>query len=108
MAWSRSEFFRRNATEDNPARFYSLRYFRDVSVVGDALWLLLDTQPDGPALIVVVGPGGSTRRIEIASAGSATSMAVDVFHHRVFLYTYEDAQLLKAQLPGDVAAGRSN
>jgi len=107
MGWSRSEFFRRNAAEDNPARFYSLRYFRDLAVVADALWLLLDTQPAGPALIVVVGPEGSTRRIEIAAAGSATSVAVDLSHGQVFLYTRDDAQLLRAPLPGDVAAGGS-
>ena len=108
MAWSRTEFFRKNAAEDNPARFYSLRYFRDLAVVDDALWLLLDTRPDGPALVVVVGPEGSTRRLEIAAAGSATSMAVDLAHDQVFLYTYDDAQLLRARLPGDVAAGRSD
>lgn len=99
MAWSRSEFFRKNATEGNPARFFSLRYFRDLVVVGEELWLLLDTPPEGPAVIVVAEPDGSTHRIEIVGAGSAVSMAVDHARGRLFLYTYDDAQLLLAQLP---------
>jgi hypothetical protein len=104
MAWSRSEFFRKNAAEDNPARFFSLRYFRDLAVVGEELWLLLDTPPDGPGVVVVAEPDGSTRRIEIVGAGSAVSMAVDHARGRLFLYTYDDAQLLLAQLPSPFRA----
>lgn len=102
MAWSRSEFFRKNADEGNPARFYSLRYFRDLAVVGEALWVLLDAPPDGPGVVVVVEPEGALRRIEIAGAGSAMSMAVDQLRGRLFLYTAEDAQLLEARLPQPV------
>ena len=98
MTWTRAEFFRKNAAEENPSRFFSLSYFRDLAVVGDELWLLLDTPPDGPGVVVVVGPEGSTQRIEIAGAGSAVSMAVDQVRHRMFLYTFDDAQLLAAQL----------
>ncbi len=99
MAWTRAEFFRRNAAEENPSRFFDLSYFRDLAMVGDELWILLDTPPDGPGVVVVVDPEASTRRIEIAGAGSAVSMAVDQVRRRVFLYTYDDAQLLAAQLP---------
>ena len=103
MASTRAEFFNRNATEENPARFYSLRYFRDLAVVGDELWVLLDTPSDGPGVVLIVGPEGSTRRIEIAAAGSAMFMAVDQARDKMFLYTSADAQLLAAALPRAVA-----
>ena len=99
MARTRSEFFSRNVAEENPARFYALRYFRDLAVVGEELWILLDTPPDGSGVVVVVGSDGSTRRIEVAAAGSATTMAVDEARGRMFLYTSDDAQLLEAELP---------
>ena len=67
--------------------------------VGEELWILLDTPPDGSGVVVVVGSDGSTRRIEVAAAGSATTMAVDEARGRMFLYTSDDAQLLEAELP---------
>ena len=108
MTGTRDEFFRRNAEEKNPARIYSLSYFRDLATVGNDLWLLLATPTDGPGVVVVVGPEGSTRRVEIAGAGSAASMAVDQVRGRIFLYTSDDAQLLEAELPAEIVAGSSN
>lgn len=102
MTWSRSEFFRKNANEEHPARFYSLRYFRDMVVVGEELWVLLDAPSDGPGVVVVVEPEGATRRFEISGAGGATSIAVDQARGRLFLYASEDAQLLEARLPQPV------
>lgn len=93
-------FFTANAAEPNPARFISLRYFRDIEIVADDLWVLLDSSPPDPAVIVVIGRDGSpVRRIEVAHAGGATALAVDQARRRLFLATRHDAQLVLATIP---------
>lgn len=93
-------FFMANAAEPNPARFISLRYFRDIEIVADDLWVLLDSSPPDPAVIVVIGRDGMpTRRIEVAHAGGATALAVDQARRRLFLATRQDAQLVLATIP---------
>lgn len=107
MELARDEFFRRNRAETNPGSFYSLRYFRDLAVVGDELWLLLDTPSRGSAVILGIGLEGTVqRRVDIAGGGAASSMAVDAERGTLFLFTGEDAQLLSAKLPeGVVTSG---
>ncbi len=100
MMHTLESFFKANAAEPNPARFISLRYFRDVEVVGDDLWVLLDSSPPDPAVVMVIGRDGTyVRRIEIALAGGATSLAVDQVRRRLFLASRHDAQLLLATIP---------
>lgn len=100
MEAARAFFFRRNEERKDGRGYTSLRYFQDVTVVGGALWILLHTQPDGPAVVLVIGPEGEeARRIEISGAGGAAQMAVDGTRGRLFLYTADDAQLLQAKLP---------
>jgi hypothetical protein len=100
MPATRLEFFRRNNEEESPNRFYSLRYFRDIALAGEDLWVLIDTPAEGPAVLVQLNSAGEKlRRVEVAGAGGAMAMAIDVSRRRLFLSTPDDAQILMAVLP---------
>jgi hypothetical protein len=97
---SREEFFRRNAAETNPRRFYSLRSFSDLALDGDKLWMLLSTSDEGNAVVLVLGADGTPlRRVEIAGGGGARSLAIDPTREKLYLFTAHDAQLLAASIP---------
>lgn len=100
LSAARAEFFRNNAAEKNPARFFNLTSFPDLAVVGQNLWILLATQPGASAVVIALGPDGTAiHRIEVRGAGGASSFAVDQARKRLFLFTPEDAQLLEATVP---------
>lgn len=102
MSATRAEFFSRNAAEKNPARLYSLTYFQDLAVVGQRLWILLHTESEASAVIIVLAQDGTTlRRIEVTGGGGATSFAVDKSRSMLFLSTPDDAQILAVAVPAE-------
>lgn len=103
MAVSRELFFRRNREEAVEGSFFPLRYFMDVEIVGEDVWVLLQTGSTDAGVIVSLGPDGRLdRRVEIAGGGGAVAFAVSPDQEAVFLFTEYDAQLLRARLaPGD-------
>lgn len=99
LAQARQEFFDRNAALESPFQFVLLSYFTDGQAVGDTLWLLLQTEPGAPGVVLVIGPEGRTvRRIEVAGAGGAYKFLFDGRHGELWLATRDDAQLLRATL----------
>lgn len=100
MSATRVEFFRRNNEEQNPNTYYPLPYVRDVAVAGQDLWVLFDTPTEGPAVLIQLDSAGvKRRRVEIAGAGGAVALAMDMSRQRLFLSTLHDAQILMALLP---------
>lgn len=102
MAESLEEFFRRNREEATEGSFFPLRYLLDLEVVGDEVWVLLQTDVTDPAVVIGLGADGAvTRRIEVAGGGAAVSFAVHPNRESLVIFTYHDAQLLRARLHSD-------
>ena len=100
MPATRDEFLRRNTEDRNPNTYYPLAYFRGIAVTGKDLWVLIDTPSEGPAAVVQLDSlGEKRRRVEVAGAGGATGLAVDISRRRIFLPTPHDAQVVMAVLP---------
>lgn len=99
MDASRERFFRRNREEAVEGGFFPLRYFVDLEIVGDEVWVLLQTDAADPAVILSLGPDGRlTRRVEVGAGGGAVAFAVSPDQEWLFLFTEHDAQLLRARL----------
>lgn len=104
MVASRELFFRRNREEAVEGGFFPLRYFMDLEVVGEEVWVLLQTGSTDSAVILSVGAEGRlTRRVEVVGGGGAVAFAVSPDQQSVFLFTEYDAQLLQARLPRGAA-----
>jgi hypothetical protein len=100
MSVSRHEFVRQNTESTNPNTYWPLVYVRDLAVAGQDLWILLDTPAEGPAVMIQLDSTGvKRRRVEVAGAGGAMAMALDISRRRLFLSTMYDAQVLMAVFP---------
>lgn len=110
LAWSTSvsepemdatleRFFSSNAASEDDGSFYPLRYFVDLELVGENLWVLLEGVPDELGVILVFDAEGRVaRRIEIEGAGGANALAVDQTETEVFMFTRHDAQIVRASV----------
>lgn len=93
-------FDRSRELAGQPARFAMLRYLDDAQVVGDDLWILLNTAAGEPSVILVFDDQGSQRRrLVIPGVEEAGAFAVDAARKRLYVTT-SDAGLLRFDVPG--------
>lgn len=94
-------FFERNAELEGQAGFIPLSYVDDGHVVGERLWLLLNTLPDAPCVVLVLdGEGALRQRLVLPTVQGARRIAVDRMRRRLYLALPSEATVLAADLPG--------
>ena len=94
------DFFRRNEEVDSPNTVVPLRYFADLEIVGEELWVLLNTSTRRPATILRVSSDGrQPGSVIVLAASGARSLAVDETRSELYLGTPGDAQVLVAIVP---------
>ena len=95
---TRARFFERAQT-DNPMSIAPLRYFADLYIAGEELWILLEGDDDDPAVVLTLDDlGRVTRRISVPAGRGAGSISYDPAAARLLLGTAPDAQLISVRI----------
>lgn len=98
---ARATFLRKNIEEQDPARLHSLQYVTDAAVVGDDLWLLLNTadEEDGLLLVLRASDGSVRRRVTFPGLPNTGYFAVDASRRRLYMAPRGEASVLVFELP---------
>lgn len=98
---ARATFVRRNIEEQNPSRIHSLQYVTDAAVVGDDLWLLLNTadEDDGLLLVLRANDGSVRRRVTFPGLPNTGYFTVDPSRRRLYMASRGEASVLVFELP---------
>jgi hypothetical protein len=104
FAAARERFIAANE-EAEANRVFPLRYIRHLRPVGDALWLLLDTGPDGVATVLVLsGSGEIAARLRFPQVQGASHVAPTPDGAGVYFVLPDRAELVRVDadsiLPG--------
>jgi hypothetical protein len=96
-----AEFVRLNIAETNPAAMYPLTYFADAFSSGDELWLLLNTEEDQPAVILILDSttGEPKGRRVVQGVEQPGSFAIDDERRRLYISRSADASVAVVDLP---------
>ncbi len=99
---ARATFVRKNIEEQNPSRIHSLQYVIDAAVVGEDLWLLLNTadEDDGLLLVLRANDGSVRRRVTFPGLPNTGYFAVDPLRRRLYMAPRGEASVLVFELPG--------
>lgn len=94
------EFFESNAELKGQAAFVPLSYVADAEVVDKRLWILLNSPPDAPSVVLILDGEGVVRgRVVLPAVQRARSIAVDGERRRLYLSLPSEATILVAALP---------
>jgi hypothetical protein len=98
----RARYIQRNKDDSTGRRVYSLSYFADLRPDSGRLWVLLNTPPGTPTVVLRLGPDGSVeRRVTIPGMSDVWRMAV-LPHTRELLFTSaETATLFRVRLDAE-------
>jgi len=94
---------RAKATPANPRSVAGLFYVWDATVLGQTLWVLLNTTEDGPAVLMAfTGDGEAKERILFSGVRGARSFAFDRQRDRVFFAIPSTASILASSVPSGI------
>lgn len=98
---ARETFLRKNIEEQNPSRLHPLQYVTDAAVVGDDLWLLLNTadEDDGLLLVLRASDGSVRRRVTFPGLPNTGYFVVDSERRRLYMAPGGEASVLVFELP---------
>jgi hypothetical protein len=98
---ARAVFVRKNIEEQNPSRIHSLQYVIDAAVVGDDLWLLLNTADEDNGLLLVLSADDAAvrRRLTFPGLPNTGYFAVDQSRRRLYMAPRGEASVLIFELP---------
>lgn len=98
---AREAFLRKNIEEQDPSRIHPLQYVTDAVVVGDDLWLLLNTadENDGLLLVLRASDGSVRRRVTFEGLPNTGYFAVDSERRRMYMAPRGEASVLVFELP---------
>jgi hypothetical protein len=98
---SRAAFVRKNIEEQDPSRIHTLQYVTDAAVVGDDLWLLLNTadEDDGLLLVLRANDGSVRRRVTFPGLPNTGYFTVDQSRRKLYMAPRGDASVLVFPLP---------
>ena len=88
------------STLANPRSVKGLFYVWDATVVGQTLWILLNTTEGGPAvLLAFTADGQAKRRVLFSNVSGARQFAFDRARDRIFFAITSDASIVASSLP---------
>lgn len=88
------------ATLDDPRTLRALRYVFDATIVGNRLWVLLNSTRDGPAVLLAIEPDGTmARRLTFSAVRGARAFALDPIRGTALFAVPQQAALVAAPLP---------
>jgi hypothetical protein len=91
------------STLANPRSVKGLFYVWDATVVGQTLWILLNTTEGGPAVLMAFTPDGQVkRRVVFSSVFGAHQFAFDRARNRVLFAISFDASIVTSSLPDSI------
>ncbi len=94
---------RAKATLGNPRHLPGLAYVNDATVVGQTLWLLLNTPEDEPAVLMAVAADGQVkRRVLFSRVLGAHQFVFDRAHGRIFFTIPSTASIVASSLPDNM------
>lgn len=87
--------------EQNPSHIHSLQYVTDAAVVGDDLWLLLNTTDEDSGLLLVLSADDAAvrRRLTFPGLPNTGYFAVDQSRRRLYMAPRGEASVLIFELP---------
>ncbi len=91
------------STLANPRSVKGLFYVWDATVVGQTLWILLNTTEGGPAVLMAfTADGQANRKVVFSNVSGARQFAFDRARDRIFFAITSDASIVASSLPDSI------
>jgi hypothetical protein len=93
----------KNREDNRSFAFSPLAYAADITVVGERLWVLLNTTEDESSVVLVIGPRGAVeKRLVLSAIRGARDLAVDTTRRKMYLAVPSSASVVSVVLPAGV------